>query len=554
VAERASVEVVAELQNFRKQMATMPGIGATEARDMVNGINRQLRRAEAAAKNTASNMDKDFSRSFGKVSLVAERSLGRMGGMFGTVGDLAFDVVAPLGEVTAGLGAAGLAVGGVTIALTAAAASAAIVTAGLVAMTNAAVSAEERLEKAGMAAVLPAEARQNLDSFTNATENLRNEWDRFIVLVGSEFADELAVNISFVTEAVSALSNAFSFATDEIGPFIREVHRFTTLGLSEHVYEAREAFIAHRLEVSNNEAAYDNLVSAIQSFAVIRDAVTKANKKDTKVVKENTAAYDDLVASHKEFEENRLNSITEAQLRTEESLQAGVEAERERADILIELRAKEAAEITRLNEEAADAAAAAWDEAHRQMQAGNMTLYQTTQNVLSAIADSFTASARARIAAGEELSDEERKQAYRAFQRGQELQAAGAIIEGIRSAVALIPAFAYLGPGAPVAAAAVAGTATGIALAGIYGQPAPEFPVGRSPDHQLVGVQRTEGIANNRAMSDPEFADHLRRANRGERQGSQGDQSRVYVELDPRLNRIRVTTDRRVGKAPRRRR
>jgi len=103
------------------------------------------------------------------------------------------------------------------------------------------------------------------------------------------------------------------------------------------------------------------------------------------------------------------------------------------------------------------------------------------------------------------------RQALKAFKGQKAAQKAQAIIDAARAAVALIPGFAFLGPGAPVAAAAVAGTALGTQLAVINAQSPPDFPVGGpvgdrlgslSADHVPILATPAEGVVTPRGMDD----------------------------------------------------
>ncbi len=106
----------------------------------------------------------------------------------------------------------------------------------------------------------------------------------------------------------------------------------------------------------------------------------------------------------------------------------------------------------------------------------------------------------------EQRHQDEMAAAMKAFKANQRLQKTQAVIEGFRAGIALIPAFAWMGPGAPVAAATLAAASTGIAVAAIAAQDAPEFPTGRaplsrSPDHRMVGVRDDEPIMPGRWVS-----------------------------------------------------
>ncbi len=129
-------------------------------------------------------------------------------------------------------------------------------------------------------------------------------------------------------------------------------------------------------------------------------------------------------------------------------------------------------------------------------------------------------------AAKEALEDKHRKQlqlAREAFNANQKLQRVQAIMEAGRAAISMIPGFAFLGPGAPVAAATAAGAALAIQLASINGQSPPEFPAGRapltSPDHPIVGAIRPdEAVMPGRwvaAQGGPRAVEDMIRRNEG---------------------------------------
>jgi hypothetical protein len=108
-----SIAVVAELSQFRRELGTLPDIGASEARDMVTGIRKQHQAAERAAKSTSDKMRKDLGDGFREVEGVSQRVLEKMGGQFGDLGDVIFDVLGPLGKIHPAL----MAVGGAAVAV-----------------------------------------------------------------------------------------------------------------------------------------------------------------------------------------------------------------------------------------------------------------------------------------------------------------------------------------------------------------------------------------------------------------------------------------------------
>jgi hypothetical protein len=130
-------------------------------------------------------------------------------------------------------------------------------------------------------------------------------------------------------------------------------------------------------------------------------------------------------------------------------------------------------------------------------------------------------------------SNDERRQVMKNFKTNQGLQTAQAVIEGARAAVSLIPAFAFLGPFAPVAAAAVAAPAAALQIAIIKKQKPPEFPTGGmvSNDHVAIGAQVGEAVLSRRAVAAAGGPQGVAEMNAG-RGGGQG--TRVVVQLGRR--------------------
>lgn len=148
-----------------------------------------------------------------------------------------------------------------------------------------------------------------------------------------------------------------------------------------------------------------------------------------------------------------------------------------------------------------------------------------------------------RLKATRDEANETRQAVAKGFRVAQAAAVAAAIVDAARSAVALIPAFSFLGPGAPFAAAGVAGSALAIQLATIKGQQ-PKFHSGLDPSETPAIITRGEGVANARAMSQPGFAETLRAANAGLPAQSSGPvvialNDRILAQLDARTQRVR---------------
>jgi hypothetical protein len=111
------------------------------------------------------------------------------------------------------------------------------------------------------------------------------------------------------------------------------------------------------------------------------------------------------------------------------------------------------------------------------------------------------------------IEKEEERAAKKAFRRTQDLQKAAAKIDAARNAVVLTGAMAYLGPGAPFAAAGIATGQLLTQLAIINATQPPKFHFGtRGQGQQAVGIpgqeytatlERGEEVISRRAMQVP---------------------------------------------------
>ncbi len=313
-AEVLSIEVTAELRDFKKRMKEIPGVTKTEATDAVNGILRQLKRAEKGAADSAKKVSDEWDRSWGTIGRTAERGLGKLGGVFGAVGDAVFDFVGPLTGAAGVLGTIGVVAGAAAIGLAAAAGGGLLVVGAMNALVSAGAAAEERLEAVGLAAVLPADARASLDGYTDSTGLLRNEWDRLIALNASIWADELTTNVSFLTDAIAFAGDATEFLSTDVAGFIRSVHEGVPIvgDFVAELYAWRDGVIAARVETVRNQAALDDLQKAVASFGKIREEVAKAEEK-----RQNEA---DAAARKAQAEAKRKEAEAAAELRAIEAI------------------------------------------------------------------------------------------------------------------------------------------------------------------------------------------------------------------------------------------
>ena len=125
--------------------------------------------------------------------------------------------------------------------------------------------------------------------------------------------------------------------------------------------------------------------------------------------------------------------------------------------------------------------------------------------------------------AAKALEREQLKAARQAHSFQQGVQIAQAAMDSARAAISLIPFFSFLGFGAPLAAAGVAGAALAAQTAVIKAQPKPSFPDGGSvgarasghEDHVDITARRDEGIVSPMGMAALGGAAGLARVNQG---------------------------------------
>ena len=333
-------------------------------------------------------------------------------------------------------------------------------------------------------------ARSDADQLQSIIDQANADQLSGIAAINAEYQDQLIL--------IASLEDAFGLAGDAEAAVLarrqREVEAFNDEVIADIVEKTNEAQqLITDFTVSNLQSAIGNTVTLLGN------------------------------------EIDRLQGEAEAQEQAAvQAAEASADAARDQADADLE------AALAR--EDLSDDARAAAEQAH--------------EEALARIDTQLAAD----IAAAETLKEEEQKAALATFEAQQALQTTLAVMDAARAAVALIPAFVFLGPGAPIGAAVAAGAALATQLAIIESQSPPQFPTGLDPDHRLVGIQPGEGIGSRRAMADPVVRDALAAGNEGRRLPEAPREVGVRVDLDPRLQRLRITTDRRLGKrGPRRR-
>jgi hypothetical protein len=187
----ANVSLRIELRDLKRDLAQVPELTGREAKLMVNRLEAAYKNSERAAKKAFKATSKSAKVSFDDISRIGERTGSFLGGTFGEMSELALEFTADLGRAAGGMGALA---GGATLAGGAVAiAGAATVLMGvqLVALVGYAAEAADRLEEAGLAAIIPTEAQDSIDDYTEASGRLANAASVLLVVVGSKLAPSL---------------------------------------------------------------------------------------------------------------------------------------------------------------------------------------------------------------------------------------------------------------------------------------------------------------------------------------------------------------------------
>lgn len=619
MAESIDIELKVKTDTALAELRKLPGITEKEAKAMASALNRNWKQAEKDAQRASRQMAKDFEKGLDSIKGSAEKLAGMIGGPVGDVADLALDLGEKMSNTAGAIGAAGAAAG-----VTAAAVAAVGVS--FVSLSNAAITARDRLEEAGLAAELPDAALQSLADYEGATSDLSVAMDRFTVLVGSQTAEALAGMVALLAQGVEALASISAAATtagtalNTVAETAQSVARAGTaigsLGLSEVLLGMADAA----------QAAGEEGVSAADAYAALgmatddaeADAAALANRLAEQTAAEKRAADAARAAAAAQRDKAKADQeAEEAAARFLEEVEAIVQKRKEDAAAAADQAAEQAAvnawfaqtettlgNIRAAADEAGDAIATIsakdlvtpWQQAALAVQGYTAAANQVVNSpaadaVVSGLGDvaelqtmvyeqdlaqlqdrisrreeeigtwregelakldaqvesgelsrkdallrrqEIAAEAAAKKKALAERTADEKAALLKQFRAGQQLQRGLAIIDAARATLALIPAFAFLGPLAPAGAAAVVAPSLALQLATIKAQKPPEFPMGRQPlsaDHtQLAAIQPTEAVLSTRGVQAAGGAEGVAALN-----DARASARPIVVQLDRRI-------------------
>jgi hypothetical protein len=571
VAADLSIGIALELAEFNRQFATLGPTAEKEAKLMAAGIRRSLKDAERAAGQSARKIKSDVGGSLRDIEGIASRVLEKMGGGFGDLGDILFDVVGPLSGVSAGFGAAAAAAvqAGAAVAGVYALASAAD------ALAQAAVEASHRL----------GETNEEIVAYEQGTRDLKAATDELTVSIGSGVAGEVGVLKKALADSIPVLQQ-WSAAGYEL---YREVLAGMTLGLTEvvaaletdlytaltnttrEVLDAEVGMVQYTVSLREASAAAAALSNDMERQAQadealgaaqqrLADARAKAAQKASDDVKsaadEEAAAWARGMAELEAYGQ-KSDVVFDAQLKRH---QAEQDAIRDTGKALDDVNAKldeVSADINKKLDEWGDEQKQRTKEALEDLALIVVDTAQQIGDTLMAINQRTIDDYMARIDAGEKLSQAELRELDKAVARQKAASiaqaAASAAVAGVGVAAQLAPA---LGPFGVAAGVAVGAGLFYASMAAIESESALKF----DPWDYMFGGDSGEADQRNlltNAGDDPSAEDFEGGGKAPQAPDMQGARTSrggaIRIELDDRLKRLSVTSDTRPGKRPRRR-
>jgi hypothetical protein len=584
--EQLSIAVVAELAQFRKAMSELGTVGEKEVRDMVRGIQRDLKKAEKAAKTTA-DAHKEIGETAKTAGDAAKTAAGMMGGAFGQAGGVIFDlgpkiaqVAAALGPLGIGAGIAAVAVAGIGVAVVGAMER-------IQGMADAGVEAASRLEEF-WDTLAPeekiaklAEFKAPLDEIRAYERALRTLEEASDIAALQTGADQAAMALGWqqfkntlssdVTEGLNDLAVGVLDAIPGMGDFAQglEIMGENALIFARSEEKAKQALDEWEAALAaslTGDLDKDMLVALGMMMSPEEEAAADAAAKvalDKYRARQAEKARAD--AEHQRTEE-RLRQ--EAQRRSDDFDKKVAQTQKEALARSAKVEADRQALIRETQREV-EAAQREIDAFHdRLSQQIAAAALEASQAVLGIVADQTQKvidSYQTRQSAGESFTQAEERQ-YRAAVIAQKAAAISAVV--VQSAVAyagLVASMApYLGPAAIPTAAGLVGAGLIAPLAQIIGEAIPwSLNVSDSSSSSSSSSDATSNPAQHQAPEGSHVQPESRPSSPTDPGGFQGDANRwpngttarsaqgdVVVRLDVGTGQLRLSRE-PPGKRPR---
>lgn len=319
--------------------------------------NERLKEMAREAKTQTKTAATEVTNATGSMRAATERAASIMGGAFGDVADIVFDLGEKVTSAGGGVGSLGAIAGGAVVGVAALGYAAAQ-------LADYAEEAAQRLEEAGHAARIPSEAQDSLDRYREGTSTLRTETDLLAVSLSGPLFDAIG-DLSFamsgllarMDEARTAVTGVVGAGTDAAETLLRVTKRFGTFGVTDvidlvngaieakitvgerlgEILETEEEMAKKGTEYAEREAKARAAAAEDLGKAVV-DAAEKASDEQLKHAQK---LGDQIVREAEEAERKKLAAQKAAY---EKANAEAVAAARKRAQMLADLEAEMQAE------------------------------------------------------------------------------------------------------------------------------------------------------------------------------------------------------------------
>ena len=622
--ETIDINIQVKIDQLKAELEKIPGISKKSAEGMAKSYSREYANMEKAAAKAGREAEKAADRTRDAWKGSAERVASLMGGTFGDISDSIFDLGERFSGATAGVtglgGAALVTAAGITAAGFAVGFAAKATAEWLDGMPDLIASLKDW---EGLEPISPADL-QALKSYGKEADKLTAVSARLQVELGAGVAPAMesvthaGIGLLNILQQLDAIAGRFSFSMGDVvrqlvdsspisaaaawafdqladrGEAVAASMKLVTdkmRGLNDEIRQtndqAREMLVALGLldedegpvaytraareaeVVTRDWAAAQRMladessrasIAAAQAQADATAAALQRQSQEWEAYAERTAAtqvqiQESITAIEAEYAAQRQEAQTLAlQLGAETALQTIGDV----AQLQLDALEKEVQARKDVHKAAVDQFRTQRDIIKEQLESGKIS--QTTAREKLAAID---AEQKAQRKATKEQRAEQNGQIERAF-KTQKIAAKGtAIMNAATAYLGFLTTFAALGPGAPVAAAAITGPALKVQLAAINAQSPPKFAIGGmvgdrvdgSADHVTIAATKQEAVLTERGVSaagGPKGVDAL---NAGGSMG--GGVAAVYldremigaavvsvIESDPRVQRA---LDQRAG-------
>lgn len=448
----------ADLAGFLRRIEGLSDAASDEAREIARAFDRGLSGITTSSSRVTDLASADFS----QLGNVAEKALKKMGAAGNEVADVLFDFAGPLAEITSGLGSAGVAATVAGGALTAMGLAAAGTVYGLVSITNAAADARDRLTEAGLAAVIPDTASESLDRYERAQGRLTNATDRLVLRIADEGG---------LIDAVVGLTNATTGLVTVVDHSVGSVLRLAGAAVDF------AGVIAPLVSIVDPFAG--SLLATTAAAGDLYDSLIVVGTADTSLESvlgaERFRISDEAVTQFAgSFEGKLAPAVAKTNAEIDQTADLLAQIRKATPPVMGQFKGLTVAEeeiglsTQRMNEQFEWTA-----ESTKALAAASLEFIGNIGAGVEQITGDIVASFEARAAAGEALTEKEKRAARTALIANKAAAISQIIVSAAQAYGGFVAAFSALGPGAPFAAAALVASGMIAPIAAVLGESIP---------------------------------------------------------------------------------